>query len=144
MVATMRTLFSGVGVAACLALPCGLTAAAGTSRDLFANATEQRLFILKDSIEEKPGTADRIDVQVYAIIVNACRFCAETYVFVETKLHRGRSLGAFECNHRFAPLQTFSNGLKDFACARESEAGRITRYQLKYNGERYIRERAGR
>lgn len=142
MVAMMRTRFMSLGMAAGLALPAG-PATADTARELFANATEQRLFILKDSIEEKPGTSDRIDVQVYAIIVNACKFCAETYVFVETKLHRGRSLGAFECNYRFAPLPTFSNGLKDFLCARESETGHVIRYHLKYDGERYVRARAG-
>lgn len=144
MFAMTRTLFMSMGMAACLAFLAGPAAAADTAGGLFANATEQRLFILKDSIEEKPWTADRIDVQVYAIIVNACKFCAETYVFVETKLHRGRSLGAFECNYRFAPLKTFSNGLKDFECARESEAGSVTRYHLKFDGEGYVREQAGR
>lgn len=141
MVTITRALFIGLAMAACLPGAGGTTeAATKTAPGLFADATEQRLFILKDSIEEDPGASARIDVQVYAIIVNACRHCAETYVFVETRLHRGAALGAFECNYRFAPLATFSNGLKDFECARESESGSVTRYHLKYNGERYERQ----
>lgn len=124
------------------ALIFGLCAAVqpATAQSLFADAIEQRLFILKESIEENPGASERIDVQVYAIIVNACRDCAETYVFVETQLHRGRALGSFECNYRFKPLKTFSNGLKDFECAREAEGGTVTRYHLKFDGARYQRQ----
>lgn len=140
MATMIRLAFLCLGLAVCL--PRAADAIATQGR--FANATEQRLFILEEDIREKPGTGDRIDVQVYAIIVNACRFCAETYVFVETQLHRGTALGAFECNYQFGPLATFSNGLKDFLCARESETGRVTRYHLKYDGARYVREQVGR
>lgn len=132
-------MMKGLVLATLAMLWLAATANATPPKADFVDATEQRLFIMSQSIEEKPGLGDRIDVQVYAIIVNACNHCAETYVFVETRFHRGNALGAFECNYQFRPLETFSNGLRDFLCAREDAKGKVTGYRLSYTGEKYVR-----